>query len=63
MPFFVHLNFLQNPFQNFILLLYVEAFTLALVDISSIPPSSELKTHYHANVEIFIDDEARKASV
>ncbi len=27
------------------------------------PPSPELKTHYHPNVEIIIDDEAREASV
>jgi hypothetical protein len=63
MPFFVHPNFLQSPFQSFILPSYVEASALAISGPILHPPISELKTHYHAGVEIFIDDEVRETSV
>jgi len=62
-PFFVHPDFLQSPYQSFILPSYVEAFAFALADLCSIPPSPKLKNHYHYGVEIFIDDETRKANV
>jgi hypothetical protein len=62
-PLIVHLNFPQSPHQIFILLSCVEAFALTLVDLFSIPPSLEPKTYYHFGVEIFIDDEAKEASV
>jgi hypothetical protein len=42
---------------------YAKAFALTLADIFSIPLSPELKTCYHPNVEIFIDDEARDVNV
>jgi len=63
MPFFIHLDFLQSPCQSFILPSYAKASTLALVDLCSILPSLEPRTHYHASVEIFIDDEAKEANV
>jgi hypothetical protein len=40
-----------------------EASTLALANTCSISPSLELRFLYHHGVGIFIDDEARKASV
>jgi hypothetical protein len=63
MPLIVHLDFLQSPHQSFILLSCAEAFALTLVDLFSIPPSLEPKTYYHFDVEIFIDDETKEASV
>jgi hypothetical protein len=49
--FLVHLNFLQSPHYSFILLSYVDASTLALVDLCSIPPSLEPRTHYYPDVK------------
>jgi len=63
MPFFTHLDFLQSPCQSFILPSYAKASIFALVDLCSILPSLEPKTHYHAGVEIFIDDEVKEVNV
>jgi len=62
-PFFVHLDFLQSFCQSFLLPSHAKASTLALVDLCSILPSLEPRTHYHVVVEIFIDDEVREANV
>jgi len=62
-PFFGHLDFLWSPFHSFILSSYVNAFVVALANFCSIPTSLKPKTRYHLNVEMFIDDEAREASV
>jgi hypothetical protein len=62
-PFFAHLDFLHSPFHSFILLSYVEASVVVLVDLCSVPPFLEPRTHYHPSVEMFIDDEARKVNV
>jgi hypothetical protein len=62
-PFFAHFDFLQCPCQSFILPSYAEASTFVLADLCSIPPSPEPRIRYHPNVEIFIDHEAREASV
>jgi hypothetical protein len=56
-------NFLQSPRQNFTLPSYVDASTLALVDLCSIPPFLKPRTRYHPGVEIFIDDEAKEINV
>lgn len=61
--FFVHPDFIQNHRQSFILPSCAEASTLALANTCSISPSLELRFLYHHGVGIFIDDEARKASV
>ncbi len=63
MPLFAHPNFLYIPHQSFIFPSYAEAFAIGLAGLCSIPPSLEPKTRYHPKVEIFIDDEARKANV
>jgi hypothetical protein len=62
-PLFVHLDFFQSLHQTFILPSYIEASTFALANVCFIPPSPKLRTHYHLGVEIFIDDEAKEASV
>jgi hypothetical protein len=61
-PFFTNLDFLHNPLHYFILLSYVEAYTVVLVDLCYVSPSLELRTHYHPGVEMFIDDETREAN-
>jgi hypothetical protein len=62
-PFFVHFGFLQSPRQSFILPSYAEAFALVLADLCSIPPSPKPRTYYHHGIDLFIDDEAKEASV
>jgi len=52
-PLFVHPDFLQM-----LRLLHLHWW----IYVPS-PPSLEPRTHYHAGVEIFIDDETREASV
>jgi hypothetical protein len=42
---------------------YVEVFAIAIIAFYSIHPPPEPRTHYHPDVEIFIDDEAKKTSV
>jgi hypothetical protein len=51
------------PHQSFILPSYVEALTLTLVNLCSIPLFPEPRTKYHPSVEIIIDDEVKEASV
>jgi hypothetical protein len=63
LPFFNHIDFLQSPRQNFTLPSYVDASTLALVDLCSIPPFLEPRIRYHPGVEIFIDDEVKEINV
>jgi hypothetical protein len=62
-PLFSHPNFLQNPFQRFILPSYAEASIVVLMDLCFVPPFLKPKTHYRPIVEMFIDDEAKEASV
>jgi hypothetical protein len=60
---FAHPNFFHSLRQSFILPSYLKASAIALAALCSIPPFPEPRTHYHPSVEIFIDDEAKKASI